>query len=193
LKKLKSAAICAQLEVIESLDGKLSKGTRRSHDRSRQRNFRQNRCVLDGPTHQCGCAWGFVALGDEILVQIEGRVDAVCDAIGTSGMLIGMAQAESPILSAGCKGSHTVDGVGLGFVPVKYEPDRVDGVRAIPEAEARVMCRALARHEGIFCATSSGMNAVGAIQIARELGPDSIVVAVACDTGLKYLNSGLFD
>jgi len=202
-------ALGAQLEVIESPDGKISKELVEAMiDRAREISEQTGAFWTDQLTN-ADVPEGFVALGDEILAQLEGRVDAVCDAIGTSGTLIGMARAferagrqvqvialepaESPILSAGHKGSHTVDGVGLGFVPAKYEPDRVDGVRAIPEAEARVMCRALARHEGIFCGTSSGMNAVGAIQLARELGPDSTVVAIACDTGLKYLNSGLFD
>ena len=51
----------------------------------------------------------------------------------------------------------------------------------------------LAKKEGIFCGTSSGMNVAAAIQISKELGPKSRVVTVACDTGLKYLSEGLFD
>ena len=34
---------------------------------------------------------GFVPLGDEMLEQLGGKVDAVCDTIGTAGTLMGIA------------------------------------------------------------------------------------------------------
>lgn len=55
------------------------------------------------------------------------------------------------------------------------------------------MAKRLALEEGIFAGTSTGMNVAGAIEIAKLLGPNKNVVVVACDTGLKYLNEGLFD
>jgi len=36
------------------------------------------------------------------------------------------------------------------------------------------------------------MNVAGAIKLSKRLGPKSKVVAVACDTVLKYLSEGLF-
>ncbi len=63
----------------------------------------------------------------------------------------------------------------------------------IDEETARETSRELARKEGIFAGTSTGMNVAGAIAIAQELGPNDTVVAVACDTGIKYLSEGLFD
>jgi cysteine synthase len=48
----------------------------------------------------------------------------------------------------------------------------------------------LAREEGIFVGTSSGLNVVGALQLARELGPGH---TVAVDTGLKYLAGDLYE
>ena len=67
-----------------------------------------------------------------------------------------------------------------------------DEARAIDEEEARAMSRRLAREEGIFAGVSSGMNVVGALALARELGPGKTVVTVAVDTGLKYLAGDLF-
>ncbi len=64
---------------------------------------------------------------------------------------------------------------------------------AIDEETARETSRKLARKEGIFAGTSTGMNVAGAIAIAQALGPNDTVVAVACDTGIKYLSEGLFD
>jgi len=64
--------------------------------------------------------------------------------------------------------------------------------RAIDEQEARVMVRRLAREEGVFVGTSSGLNIVAAIELARELGPGKVVATVAVDSGLKYLAGDLF-
>jgi cysteine synthase A len=53
--------------------------------------------------------------------------------------------------------------------------------------------RRLAKEEGIFAGVSSGLNVVGALQLAHELGPERTVVTVAVDTGLKYLDGDLYD
>jgi cysteine synthase A len=54
------------------------------------------------------------------------------------------------------------------------------------------MARLLAKEEGIFAGTSSGLNVVGALQLAEELGEGKTVVTVAVDTGLKYLADDLY-
>jgi cysteine synthase len=54
------------------------------------------------------------------------------------------------------------------------------------------MCRLLARKEGLLVGTSTGINVVAALELAKELGPGKTVVTVAVDTGLKYLNGNLF-
>ena len=51
----------------------------------------------------------------------------------------------------------------------------------------------MAREEGVFAGISSGLNVVGALQLARELGPGHTVVTVAVDTGLKYLAGDLYN
>jgi cysteine synthase len=54
------------------------------------------------------------------------------------------------------------------------------------------MARRLAKEEGIFTGTSSGLNVVAALQLASELGPGKIVATVAVDSGLKYLAGNLY-
>jgi cysteine synthase len=56
-----------------------------------------------------------------------------------------------------------------------------------------MMCRLLAEQEGIFAGTSTGLNVVAAIKLAKTLGPGKTVVTVASDTGLKYMAGGLFN
>jgi cysteine synthase len=55
------------------------------------------------------------------------------------------------------------------------------------------MCRRLAEKEGLLVGTSTGLNVVAAIELAKELGPNKTVVTVACDTGLKYMAGDLFN
>jgi cysteine synthase A len=71
--------------------------------------------------------------------------------------------------------------------------DAYDEARGIAEAEARQVARQLAKEEGIFGGVSTGLNVVGALQVARELGPGHTVVTVAVDTGLKYLAGDLYE
>lgn len=147
-------------------------------------------------------------MGAEILAQAPGRIDAFCGAVGTAGMIVGVGSRlksvfpqikivalepdSSAVLSGGAAGKHTIDGVGAGFVPPQFDARVVSEVRALPESEARLMARQLAEQEGIFAGTSTGLNVMAAIQLATELGPESIVLTVACDSGFKYLDGPLY-
>jgi cysteine synthase len=151
---------------------------------------------------------GYARIGEELLKQMDVQIDAFCGGMGTGGMLMGVAgvlktaqtatrvtvvePATSPIVSAGRSGSHHIEGVAVGFRPPLLRDDLYDDARAVDETEAREMARRLAREEAIFAGTSTGMNVVGAIQIAQELGEGHTVVTVACDSGLKYLSGNLF-
>lgn len=152
---------------------------------------------------------GYMGIGRELLEQTKGRVDAFCGAVGTGGMLRGVAMAlreagsrarivalepaASPALTAGRGGARRVEGTATGSVPPHMQDRPYDEARAIDEQEARVMVRRLAREEGIFVGTSSGLNIVAAIELARELGPGKVVATVAADSGLKYLAGDLFN
>jgi cysteine synthase A len=150
---------------------------------------------------------GYREIGLELLRQL-GSVDAFCGAVGTAGMLVGVSRAlkaadpsvrivalepaTSPMLTAGHGGPHRVEGTAAGFVPPHLTRADYDEARAIDEDEAREMVRRLAREEGVFAGTSSGLNVVAALQLAQELGPGHRVATVAVDSGLKYLAGDLF-
>ena len=68
-----------------------------------------------------------------------------------------------------------------------------DEARAIDETAARSMARQLAAEEGILAGTSTGLNVCAAVELARELGPGSVVATVAGDSGLKYLAGDLYE
>jgi cysteine synthase A len=151
---------------------------------------------------------GYESMGQEILTQINAPIHAFCAGVGTAGMLMGVAcvlrrggspanivalePSSSPILSQGMTGTHDVEGIGIGLIPPLLDKAFYDEARGIDEEEAREMARRLAREEGIFAGTSTGLNVVGAQQLAQELGSGHTVVTVAVDTGLKYLAGDLF-
>jgi cysteine synthase len=200
-------AFGANVEVLPSEGGKVTPGL---FDR-----FKARIAVLkDEPNtfwtdqfHNTDALKGYGDIGVELLQQI-GTIDLFCGAVGTAGMLVGVSRAlkaggsrarivalepaGSPMLTTGRGGSHRVEGTAPGFVPPHLQSSDYDEARAIDEDEARAMARRLAREEGIFAGTSTGLNVVAAIQCATELGPGRHVATVAVDTGLKYLDGDLF-
>lgn len=149
---------------------------------------------------------GYTGIGREIFAQLDGAPDAFAGAVGTAGMLVGVSTAlkkkgtrivaleptSSPVLTRGESGAHRVEGVAAGFVPPLLHRDFYDEAIAIDEADARDMARRLARQEGIFAGTSTGMNVLGALVLASRLGAGKRVVTAAVDTGLKYLTGDLY-
>jgi cysteine synthase A len=201
-------ALGAELEVIESEDGKITPELIKRMIARAAEIAREPDTFFTNQLSNPDVVFGFEKLGQEIIEQIEGPVDGFCDAIGTGGTLMGVSRAlqaadqdtlvialepsSSPILTAGTTGGHNVEGIGLGFVPELLNVEFYDEARTVDESEARRTALRMAREEGLFAGTSSGMNVAGAIEIAKELGPGKTVVAIACDTGLKYLSEGLF-
>lgn len=158
--------------------------------------------------HNPDAAKGYEGIGRELVEQVDGPIHAFCASVGTAAMLMGVAHilrglnpatrivalepAASPMLSKGSGGTHHVEGIGIGLIPPLLDRAFYDEARGVDEAEARQMTWRLAREEGIFAGTSSGMNVVGAIALARELGAGHTVVTVAVDSGLKYLAGDLY-
>lgn len=151
---------------------------------------------------------GYAGIGEELIAQSGGALGAFCGAVGTGGMLSGVARAlgaagsrariialepaTSPAMTEGRGGPHHVEGIGTGRIPPHMAHHPYDEARAIREEDARVMAQRLAREEGLLIGTSSALNVVAAINVASELGAGKVVATVAVDTGLKYLSGDLF-
>jgi len=143
----------------------------------------------------------------EILEQFP-RLDAFVAGVGTGGTITGVGEvlhrerpgcqvvavepASSAVLSGGKPGFHKIQGIGAGFVPENLDPRSFDRVIGVSDAEAAEHTRLLARQEGLLVGISSGANCAAAVQVARELGPDAVVLTVFCDTGERYLTTDLF-
>ena len=143
----------------------------------------------------------------ELLQQFE-RIDAFVAGVGTGGTITGVGEVlrakmpgtkiyavepeSSAVLSGGEPGFHKIQGIGAGFVPEILDPEIYDAVIRVPDDEAAVYTRRLAREEGLLVGISAGANAWAAMQVARELGTGKTVVTVFCDTGERYLTTDVF-
>lgn len=200
-------AFGADLQVVHSPDGKLTPELFRTMIAKAEELSRVPGVFWTDQFHNTDALEGYKGIGRELLEQI-GEIAAFCGAVGTAGMLTGVSRAlraagsrarivalepaSCPLLTSGKNGAHRVDGIAPGFVPPHLKREDYDEARAIEESEAREMARRLAKEEGIFAGTSSGMNAAAAVKLAQEFKPGLAVATVAVDTGLKYLAGDLF-
>ncbi|MGR3207860.1 cysteine synthase A [Bacillus glycinifermentans] len=100
--------------------------------------------------------------------------------------------AGSPVFSGGKPGKHKLVGTSPGFIPNILNENVYDEILKINDEEAYEMTRRLAREEGILVGPSSGAACFAAIETAKKLPADQIVVCMTADTGERYLSSDLF-
>ena len=202
-------AFGAKLEVIHSPSGKINSNLiNQMVDRAKELATIDDYFFSD-QLNNADIIKGFEKMGREILDQIDGSIDAFTCSVGTAGAFMGVSNilldsdkdtkivalepASAPYYSKNqSDGDHHVEGIGLGFELPLLDKNNYHEARGIEESEAREMAKLLASEEGIFGGTSSGLNVVGAIQLAVELGKGKTVVTIAVDTGLKYLTGNLF-
>ncbi|MER3387663.1 MAG: cystathionine beta-synthase [Microcella pacifica] len=145
--------------------------------------------------------------GPEIWRDTEGRVTHFVAGVGTGGTITGAGRYlreisdETPmgrvqivgadpvgsVYSGGDGRPYLVEGVGEDFWPGAYDPSVVDRVVAVSDQESFDMTLRLAREEGLLVGGSCGMAVVAALEVARELGPDDVVVVLLPDGGRGYL------
>ncbi len=148
--------------------------------------------------------------GPEIVSALNGQtIDGFVAGVGTGGTLTGVGEvvklhnpaiiiaavepASSSVLSGGAPGNHKIQGIGSGFIPDVLNRTVYSEVIRVSDADAYTTTSLIARQEGLLVGISSGANVFAALQLARRLGPGKNVVTILCDTGERYLSTGVFD
>lgn len=138
--------------------------------------------------------------GPEIWRDTSGEVTHFVSAMGTTGTIMGVSRylkEQNPLIQI--VGTQPTEGSSIPgirrwtpeFLPKIFEPERVDRVIDVSEAEAKIKTRQLAKEEGILSGMSSGGALVAALKIAEEI-KSGVIVFIACDRGDRYLSSDLF-
>ena len=140
--------------------------------------------------------------GPEVWEQTEGKIDVFVAGMGTGGTISGVAKflkERKPavhIVGADPEGSlfsgpiapYKVEGVGEDFMPGTMDIKMVDQIVQVTDKQSFVAARRLAREEGILVGGSSGMALHAALEVARDRGPDEVIVVLFPDTGRNYLS-----
>ncbi|MDA5317174.1 cysteine synthase CysM [Vibrio cholerae] len=142
----------------------------------------------------------FRSTGPEIWQQSQGKITHFVSSMGTTGTIMGVSrylkQQNPQIQIIGLQPSEgsAIPGIRRwpqAYLPGIFDAARVDQVLDVTQTDAEQTARALAREEGICAGVSSGGAVFAALQIAQQ-NPGSVVVAIVCDRGDRYLSSGLF-
>jgi cysteine synthase A len=151
---------------------------------------------------------GYRAMGAELAAQLDDRLDAYCQYVGTAGAFLGTSHAlreripaahrvvvepaESAVLSGSPPGTHRIEGGGAGFWPPLLSADDFEEVQTVSTEEAFETARRAAREDGVFSGPSTGASLTAALRLAQRLGAGKRVATVQVDSGLKYLAGGLY-
>lgn len=201
-------ALGAQVELLETPDGTAYDGLSEDLREEAERVKAEHGAYFTDQFNNPDQLPGYRALAHEILDE-RPAVEEFVMIVGSGGCAMGTAQAlrdrgaettvslveptQSPVLTEGTTGSHNVQGTAIVGSPPLVDEALYDDVYTIPAEEGVECVREIARDEGLLVGTSTGMNVAAAQEIAAQRDTGETVVTIACDTGLKYLSSGLYE
>ncbi len=148
------------------------------------------------------------ATGPEIWAQTGGKLDAFICAVGSGGTLGGISlymKSQNPAVQIGLadpygaalysyyttgelksEGTSISEGIGQGRITANLEGVVVDRSYQVADAEWLPVLYDMIKTEGLCLGTSSALNVVGAMKMAKDLGPGKTIVTVLCDYGNRY-------
>src|SRR5215471_13684512 len=153
----------------------------------------------------------FRTTGPEIWEQTAGEVTGFVASVGTGGTLAGTSmflKEKNPKIKTVCAdpygaamyswfkngdlntkdGDSFAEGIGQMRVTENLKDIVQDDAYRITDQLALSIVYQLLREEGIFVGLSSGINAAGALSLAREGGPGQVIVTLLCDSGVRYMS-----
>jgi cystathionine beta-synthase len=165
--------------------------------------------LMDQYNNPANPAAHYATTGPELWKQTAGRITHFVAGMGTGGTISGIAKylkEQNPrvqIVGADPVGSilkayketgqmtearsYKIEGVGEDFIPGALDFSLVDRVIQCDDWNGLNTARRLAREDAIFVGGSSGMATWVALEVAKECGPDALVVVLLPDTGERYL------
>jgi S-sulfo-L-cysteine synthase (O-acetyl-L-serine-dependent) len=157
--------------------------------------------MLDQFANADNYAMHYRTTGPEIWRDTKGTITHFVSAMGTTGTIMGVSRfLKEQNQSIQIVGTQPTDGSCIPgirrwskeFLPKIFEPQRVDRIIDVSEADARKFTKRLASEEAILAGMSSGGALSAAMKIANEI-ESGVIVFIVCDRGDRYLTSDLFE
>jgi len=147
--------------------------------------------------------------GQEIIDDLDGKVDMVVMGAGTGGTITGVARKikeECPdciivgadpvgsILAGGDDvGTYKVEGIGYDFIPDVLKRDLIDTWVKTSDGPSFQLSRQLIREEGLLCGGSSGSALFAVLEEAPKLKKGQNCVVVLPDGVRNYMTKFVDD
>ncbi len=148
--------------------------------------------------------------GPEIWRDTDGKVDGFICTVGSGGTLGGVSMALKErnkniaigiIDPAGAalynwyahgelkaEGTSITEGIGQGRVTANLEGVVVDEAFRAEDTEWLPILYDLVQEEGLCLGGSSALNLLGAMRLAKQMGPGKTIVTILCDYGNRYMS-----
>jgi cystathionine beta-synthase len=172
-----------------------------------------NSIILDQYTNPSNPLAHYDDTAEEILFQMDGRMDALVLSPGTGGTMTGLARklkeklphmrvvgadpvgsVLAPAAMNGCDSSYyDVEGIGYDFIPTVLDQSVVDKWYKSVDKDSFECGRMLMRCEGLLVGGSSGTILWAALQECKVLPKGSRVVIVLPDSIRNYMTKYLSD
>ena len=146
----------------------------------------------------------------EIIVDTDGKFDAVIAGVGSAGtisgvgkgvkefskdiLVVGVEPQNSPLITKGYSNKHLIQGIGANFIPKNYDASVVDTVKTASDSDAYYYTKLLANLEGLLVGISSGANLSVAVKMCQEKELENkTIVVIFADSGERYISTGVFN
>jgi len=156
--------------------------------------------VLDQFANEDNPRIHYETTGPELWRDTGGRITHFVSAMGTTGTITGVSRylkeqsADIRIIGAQPAEGSRIPGIRKwpeAYLPKIYQPQSVDELVLVSQANAEDMARQMAREEGLFAGISAAGACWVALQLARSV-ENATIVFVVCDRGDRYLSTGVF-
>ena len=157
--------------------------------------------VLDQFSNQDNPEAHYHSTGPEIWQDSHGKITHFVSSMGTTGTIMGCSRylkEQNPAIQiVGLQPTEGSQIPGIrrwpaAYLPSIFETARVDSIIDMDQKTAEVTMKRLAAEEGIFAGVSSGGSVAGALLLSEQVN-NSVIVAIVCDRGDRYLSTGVYN
>ncbi|MFN0204846.1 MAG: cystathionine beta-synthase [Planctomycetota bacterium] len=165
--------------------------------------------ILDQYNNMSNPAAHYEGTGEEIVRDLDGKLDYIVMTAGTGGTITGVAKKlkekipgikvigvdpHGSILGGGTEiYSYKVEGIGYDFIPKVLDRSLVDEWIKTDDKNSFQTARRLIRQEGLLVGGSAGSCVWAAMQIAKKAPAGSRILAILPDSVRNYMTKFIDD